>query len=126
MSALNKAEYDPWCVELYRNLERIEGIAKDELDMSLVELFKTAPLRAKESVVRMTAQNADHNSDTDGFNADAKTVVDEHGNSVVVPMGEASFTESNITKAVRLAKKGWHWYGRGKKAVKDAKKGMES
>ncbi|WP_421648756.1 hypothetical protein [Moraxella bovis] len=74
----------------------------------------------------MTAQNADHNSDTDGFNADAKTVVDEHGNSVVVPMGEASFTESNITKAVRLAKKGWHWYGRGKKAVKDAKKGMES
>lgn len=126
MSALNKAEYDPWCVELYRNLEQIEDIAKDELDMSLAELFKTAPLRAKESVVQMTVQSANSNSDADGFNANAQKVVDEHGNKVVVPTGEASFTESNITKAVRLAKKGWHWYGRGKKVVKDVKKGVES
>lgn len=126
MSALNKAEYDPWCVELYRNLEQIEDIAKDELDMSLAELFKTAPLRAKESVVQMTAQTANSNSDADGFNANAQKVVDEHGNKVVMPTGKASFTESNITKAVRLAKKGWHWYGRGKKMVKDVKKGVES
>lgn len=125
MSQFHQADYDPWRVEIYRNLERIEGIAKDELNMSLAELFKTAPLRAKESPVRLVAHGTNNNSDTEGFNANAERVVDEHGNQVVIPTGQASFTESNITKAVRLAKKGWHWYGRGKKAIKDVKKGMD-
>lgn len=126
MNDFTMVDYDPWCIELYRHLESIEKLAKDELDMTLSELFKTAPLRTKESVVRMTAQTTNNNSDANGFDADAKKVVDEHGNAVVVPMGEASFTESNITKAIRLAKKGWHWYGRGKKVVKDVKKGVKS
>lgn len=125
MSQFNGVDYDPWRVEIYHHLERIEGIAKNELDMSLAELFKTAPLRTKESPVRLVAQSTDGNSDKEGFNANAERVVDEHGNHVVIPTGQASFTESNLTKAVRFAKKGWHWYGRGKKAVQDVKKGME-
>lgn len=119
-----EVDYDPWTVELYRNLERIESIAKDELEMSLAELFKTAPLRTKESLTRLVATPDNITSDSEGFNAHAKRIVDEHGNSVVMPSGEASFTESNLTKAVRWLKKGWHWYGQGKKAVNDVKKGL--
>lgn len=47
LDALKAADYDPWFVEIYKNLTKIERTAKGELDMRLSELFDSAPVRKK-------------------------------------------------------------------------------
>ena len=122
LDKLERADYDPWFVELYDHLEKIENTAKKELDIPLGELFKTAPLRQKQAIVRLSDEKTDSMSSQAGFNDKANATTDEQGNTFVIPDGKAQFTQSKLTRFVRFIKKFRHWFGQGKKMVKDIKK----
>lgn len=125
LDALKAADYDPWFVELYKNLTKVERTAKDELDMRLAELFESAPLRQKEEIVRIVGEDADAQSDVDGFTYGTRREIDENGDVFIVPDGKAMLTESRLTKTLRLLKKAYHLFGQGKKAVNDVKQSFK-
>ncbi|ANB91946.1 membrane protein [Moraxella ovis] len=125
LDALKAADYDPWFVELYKNLTKVERTAKGELDVRLSELFESTPLRQKEEIVRITSTNADAQSDVEGFTNGTRREVDENGETFIVPDGKAAFTESRLTKLIRLLKKAHHLFGQGKKSVNDVKQGLK-
>ena len=59
------------------------------------------------------------------FGEGADTTIDDSGNTIIIPDGEAHFTESTLTKALRLGKKAIHAFFRGKKLIKDTKEGLK-
>ncbi|MCL1623261.1 YihY family inner membrane protein [Moraxella sp. Tifton1] len=125
LDALKAADYDPWFIELYHNLTKIERTAKDELNMRLAQLFDSAPLRQKEEIVHITDADADAKSDVDGFNHGTRREIDENGEVFIVPAGKAMLTESRLTKVIRLLKKAYHLFSQGKKTVNDVKHGLK-
>lgn len=125
LDRLEKADYDPWFVELYSHLEKIESTAKKELDIPLSELFKTAPLRQKQTIVRLDNEQSDAVSNQEGFKEQASSTTDEQGNTIIIPDGKAQYTQSKLTTAIRMIKKARHWFGKGKKVTNDVKKGLE-
>ena len=130
LDKLKAADYDPWFVELYDNLVAIEKKGSQELDTSLFALFSSTPIRQKQEIVRISAEeDADSKDVVDGqaasFGEGADTAVDDSGNTIIIPDGEAHFTESTLTKALRLGKKAIHAFFRGKKLIKDTKEGLK-
>ena len=125
LDALKAADYDPWFVEIYKNLTKIEHTAKGELDMRLSELFDSAPVRKKEEIVRITDEDAKDKSDVDGFKETARREINENGESVIIPDGKAAFTESRLTQVIRLLKKAYHLFGKSKKVANDVKDGLK-
>lgn len=124
LDALKEADYDPWFVEIYKNLTKIERAAKGELDVRLSNLFESTPLRQKEEIVRIVDEDADAQSDVDGFNHGTRQEIDDNGDVFIVPDGKAMLTESRLTKVIRLLKKAYHLFGQSKKAMNDVKKGL--
>lgn len=125
LDKLQQADYDPWFVELYKQLDKIEDVAKQELNISLGELFEGTPLRQKQQITQLDAQKTDTTSNHDGFNQNANQTIDEQGNAFIIPDGEAKHTQSKLTLAIKLIKKARHWFGKGKKVATDVKKGLE-
>lgn len=125
LDALKAADYDPWFVEIYGNLTAIERTAKDELDVSLSELFDGTPLRQKESIVNIIDEPANEKSDAHGFKSNTRREIDETGETIIIPDGKASNTQSKLSKIARGLKKAHHLFGKGKKALTDIKKGLK-
>ncbi|MDO4442133.1 MAG: YihY family inner membrane protein [Moraxella sp.] len=125
LDMLKAADYDPWFVEIYKNLTKIERTAKGELDVRLSQLFDSTPLRQKDEIVRIVDEEADDKSDADGFSSNTRREIDENGEAIIIPDGESSFTESRLTKAIRLLKKAYHFFGRSKKIANDIKQGLK-
>ena len=105
LDQLESADYDPWFIELYHHLDKVEDAAIKELDVTLAELFETTPLREKQEIVRIVSENTDELGESKGFDDNARRTIDESGNVVIIPDGKASFTESKLTKVLRLLKK---------------------
>lgn len=122
LDELKAADYDPWFVELYKQLTRIEKVANDELDISLSELFDGTPLREKHRIVKISDEAASESTDAAGFDDDARRTIDENGNVVIIPDGKASITESKFAKVFRLIKSARHFFGRNKKHITDIKR----
>ncbi|OOR82980.1 YihY family inner membrane protein [Moraxella canis] len=122
LDQLESADYDPWFIELYHHLDQIESAAIKELDMPLAKLFETAPLREKQEIVRIVSEDTDEIGETQGFDNNARRTIDESGNLVVIPDGEASFTESKFTKALRIFKKARHIFGKNKQHINEIKR----
>ena len=59
LDQLESADYDPWFIELYHHLDKVEDAAIKELDVTLAELFETTPLREKQEIVRIVSENTD-------------------------------------------------------------------
>ncbi|MFA9486022.1 MULTISPECIES: YihY family inner membrane protein [unclassified Moraxella] len=125
LDMLKTADYDPWFVEIYKNLTKIERTAKGELDVRLSHLFDSTPLRQKDKIVRIVDEDADTKSYADGFSSSTHREIDNDGDTMIIPNGKASFTESRLTKAVRLIKKARHFFGKGKKTKDDIKQGLK-
>lgn len=125
LEQLEAADYDPWFVELYRHLDKIETSATKELDMPLAALFETAPLREKQDIVRIVSEDTDETGETYGFDNNARRTIDASGNSVIIPDGEAAFTESRLTKILRLLKKAHHLFGRNKQRINEIKRFLD-
>lgn len=125
LDKLQQADYDPWFVELYQQLDKIESVAKKELDISLGALFQGTPLRQKQQITQLQDQPSSPNSDHDGFHQDATHTTDAQGNTFIIPDGKAKHTQSALTTAIKFIKKARHWFGKGKKVASDVKKGLE-
>ncbi len=121
LDQLAAADYDPWFVELYSQLDKIENTATRALSISLANVFETTPLREKQDIKRIIPEEAEDTGEASGFDENARTVIDESGEATIIPDGESAFTESKLTKAVRVIKKSRHFIGRNKKRVKDIK-----
>ncbi|UNU72833.1 YihY family inner membrane protein [Moraxella nasovis] len=125
LDGLKSADYDPWFVELYGHLVRIERTAKNELNMPLSYLLDTTPLREKQEIVRIVAEDTgEHGDSSIGFDHDAGLTTDANNNTIVIPHGQAAFTESNLTKTLRLVRKLRHFFGKSKKTINDIKRGF--
>lgn len=122
LDQLESADYDPWFIELYHHLDKVEDAAIKELDLPLAELFETAPLREKQEIVRIVSENTDELGEGKGFDDNARRTIDESGNVVIIPDGKASFTESKLTKVLRLLKKAYHFFGKNKKHINDIRR----
>lgn len=123
---LKAADYDPWFVELYKHLNKIEKVAKDELDMSLSDLFDSAPLREKQTIVAISDDNNKDQGVAKGFSKNASQTTDEDGNVIIIPDGKASLTESKLTRVVRLLKSLHHFWGRNKQRFGDIKSALKN
>lgn len=122
LDQLEAADYDPWFVELYQHLDKIERTASSALNMPLATLFDTTPLREKQTIVRITDEKTDDTGEMQGFDNDARRTIDESGNSVVIPDGKAAFTESRFVQVLRLLKKARHIFGQSKQKINEVKR----
>lgn len=125
LDALQSADYDPWFVELYRNLTRVEHTAKKELDISLAYLLSSTPMREKQRIVRITDETTENVAPATGFDDDARSKLTDDGQTILIPDGQAQFTESKIARIIRLVKNIRHWVGRSKKVVNDTKNALK-
>ncbi len=130
LDQLKSADYDPWFVELYDKLSKVEQSAKDSLNIPLSKLFDSAPLRQKQDTVRLVAQSegvSDRLSNQGAsFDSTANDAIDEAGNTILIPKGDSAFTESKWARWTRRVKKARHWFGRTKTAVKGVKQGLKN
>ncbi len=124
LDQLKSADYDPWFVELYDHLIKIEKTASHELHLPLGVLFDGTPLREKQPIVSIETQDSIEQSDNNGYEPKARRTIDEHGNVVIIPDGDAKFTEGRLAKAVRLIKSARHFFGRNKKRFGDIKRAV--
>lgn len=88
LDKLKKTDYDPWFEKLSDELIGIENRVKDELSMSLGSLFNTTPLLQKEPIAYISDDNPDEVSDKDGFRDNAKRLVGDKGEHIIIPTGD--------------------------------------
>lgn len=122
LEVLKSADYDPWFVELYDHLIKIEKTASTELEISLANLFDSTPLRQKEEIVRIETEDAKDLGESEGFDRAARRTIDEDGNVVIIPDGDAKFTEGRLARMIRMVKSVRHFVGRNKKRFGDIKR----
>lgn len=117
LDKLERANYDPWFTVLYDELVKIEQTAKSELSMSLADMFRGTPVRQKEQVLSLT-NDSDTTSDSAGYDAKARTIINNQGDTTPLPAGDSVLNEHKFTRITHYIKKGWQRYQQGKKQDK--------